>query len=89
MKKQFTHRSIRCCTAFLVLGVLGACAAPPAPAPAQPYAAQHTVNVEIASTSAPISDLEGQIIKPLIQDTNNNGTFEPALAQELEHHQYR
>lgn len=77
MKKQFTRRSIRCCIAFLVLGVFGACAAP---APTGPSVLQTAV-VVTAQTSVPISDLEGQIIKPLIQDINNDGTFEPALAQ--------
>jgi hypothetical protein len=76
MKKQFALRSIRCCVAFLALSILGACAAP---APTGPSVLQ-TVAV-IAPTGVSISDLEGKIIEPLIQDSNDDGTFEPGLAQ--------
>lgn len=74
MKKQFTHRFTYYCVAILVLGVLGACAAPmPTQAPVS-----QTTRV-ITPTDIPISYLESRIIKPLIQD--NDGMFEPGLAQ--------
>jgi hypothetical protein len=77
MKKQFALRSIRCCVAFLVLSVLGACAAPTLTGPS----VLQTAAVVIAPTGVPISVLEGKIIEPLIQDTNDDGAFEPGLAQ--------
>lgn len=76
MNKQFARRSIRCCVAFLALSILGACAAP---APTGPSVLQTVV--VIAPTGVAISDLEGKIIEPLIQDSNDDGTFEPGLAQ--------
>lgn len=78
MNKQFARKSIRCCVAFLVLSVLGACGAPALPKP--PSALQTDV-VVIVPTGVPIPSLQGQIIPPLLEDTNNDGTFEPVLAQ--------
>lgn len=77
MKKQSARRSVRCLIAFLVLSIGAACTAP---MPTGPSVSQTEV-VVIMPTGVPIPGLEGQIIKPLIQDSNQDGTFEPGLAQ--------
>lgn len=77
MKPLFVRQSIHHLLALLLLSAMTACASP---VPVEPLPTQREITAVIP-TSTPISDLKGQILKPLILDINDDRVLEPGLAQ--------